>query len=666
MPRRTLEYACAVVVVGLLAGVAGAATTLLLHAVEHGTYHYSFGSLLTGVGDSSPVRRAVGPMIGGALAGFGWWLLRRRGDVPSLAATIAEHRPIPRWRMSIDAVLQVLLVGSGASLGREGAPRQLSAAFGDLGTSRWTLTPRDREILLACAAGAGLGAVYSVPLGGAVFAARILLGTWHPRAVGTALITSSLAVAVPSPVTHLEHSLVWPDPELSYLFVFLALAIAPLAVAVGLVFDRLMKASAQRRRSGRGCWCPSIAAAGLVTGVCSIWWPELPGNGRSILTVSVDSSLTLGGAAVILFLKPLLTALFLRAGAIGGLITPALATGAAAGIGRHPRRQSPGRTAPAGRRDGARVRRRRACDHAARAAVRSTVRLGAGASADVVVPGVRGRRRSRHTASVCSANATSQTRALSPCSLYWGPLTHLPASPTMPTGTAPDRLTFCTLGPAATIVVSCRIGSTVDRFHSRGSTAVITSPMGSLPSSAASMFGWMLRSQIPVRLLGACTSWSGSGGGAGVAVGVVRRRRRRADEVGVVVVGVGGVVPLGRRGRHGRRLQGRAAVAGRERRRQVSPGLMPAHDRVDPVVRHRVAVQRRRVQREHRRGDADAAQLVGGGVRDRDRRRIVGGHADHERQLVAVLADPAPRRWRPGAGVGVGTGLVVDTSCSTV
>ena len=162
---------------GLLAGVAGAATTLLLHAIEHLTYHYSFGTLLTGVGDSSPVRRALGPMIGGALAGFGWWLLRRRGDVPGLSATIAEHRPIPRLRMSLDAGLQVLLVGSGASLGREGAPRQLAAAFGDLGTSRLALTARDREILLACAAGAGLGAVYSVPLGGALFAGAH--PAWH-------------------------------------------------------------------------------------------------------------------------------------------------------------------------------------------------------------------------------------------------------------------------------------------------------------------------------------------------------------------------------------------------------------------------------------------------------------------------------------------------------
>ena len=319
------------VLVGLLAGVAGAATTVLLHFVEHLTYHYSFGTLLSGVGGSSPVRRALGPMIGGALAGFGWWLLRRRGDVPSLTTTIEECRPIPRWRMSFDAGLQVLLVGSGASLGREGAPRQLAAALGDLGTSRWALTPRDRQILLACAAGAGLGAVYSVPLGGALFAARIVLRSWHPRVVGTALITSSLAVAVSAPVTHLTHPIEWPNASLSYFFLALAVVVAPLSVAVGFGFDKLMKLARPTPQFCSWTLIPTIAVAGLATGIASIWWPELPGNGRSILTVSVDAGLTLGGAAVILLLKPLLTALFLRAGAVGGMITPALATGAAAG-----------------------------------------------------------------------------------------------------------------------------------------------------------------------------------------------------------------------------------------------------------------------------------------------------------------------------------------------
>lgn len=331
MTRRELEFGCSIIVVGLLAGLAGMATTVLLHFVEHLTYAYSFGSLLEGVTGSSPVRRAVGPMIGGALAGFGWWILRRQYEVPGLASTIAEHRPIPRVSLTLDAALQVLVVGSGASLGREGAPRQVAAVLGDAGTSRWALTPRDREILLACAAGAGLGAVYSVPIGGALFAIRIMLRTWHPRAVGAALITSALAVAVASPVTHVRAPLDWPDPSLSYLLTGFALVLAPLTLVVGMAFNRIMALARPATPATSWLIIPGIAVAGLLVGLGSVWWPELPGNGKSILTVSLASGMTLGSAAVILLLKPVLTAVFLRAGAVGGMLTPALATGAALG-----------------------------------------------------------------------------------------------------------------------------------------------------------------------------------------------------------------------------------------------------------------------------------------------------------------------------------------------
>ncbi|MDR3663857.1 MAG: chloride channel protein [Mycobacterium sp.] len=340
MTRRSVEFGCAVLLTGLLAGVAGATTVSLLHVIEHLTYQYSFGSLLEGVGASKPIRRALGPAVGGALAGCGWWILRRRYGVPSLSATIAGRRPMQHLPMAADAALQVLVVGSGASLGRETAPRQLAAVLSSFGTS-WlgrlasttfaTLTARDREILLACAAGAGLGAVYSVPLGGALFSAGIMLKSWHPKVTGTALITSSLAVAVSRPVTHFEHALTWPDPSLTYEFSVLALAIAPLSVVIGLTFNRLMKFAEPKPQRISWVLVPGVALAGLATGICSIYWPELPGNGRSILTVSVGANLTLAAAAIILVLKPVLTALYLRVGAVGGLITPALATGAAAG-----------------------------------------------------------------------------------------------------------------------------------------------------------------------------------------------------------------------------------------------------------------------------------------------------------------------------------------------
>jgi H+/Cl- antiporter ClcA len=332
MSRRDVEFLCAVVIVGLLAGVAGLSTTLLLRFLQHLTYHYTFGSLLQGVTGSSPLRRALGPMVGGALAGLGWWILRSRADVPSLSAAIASRERIPLLPFGIDAALQVLVVGSGASLGREVAPRQLAAALGDLGIG-WLkrLSPRDREILLGCAAGAGLGAVYAVPLGGALFALRIMLRTWQLRAVGAALITSSLAVSVASVLTHNQSILTWPNLHFSYRLIGYALVLGPLTFAVGRVFNRTMAAAhwAALRRS----WLliPAIACAGLLTGVCSHWWPELPGNGRSILSATLAGGMTLATAAAVLVLKPLLTAVFLRAGATGGMITPALATGAAAG-----------------------------------------------------------------------------------------------------------------------------------------------------------------------------------------------------------------------------------------------------------------------------------------------------------------------------------------------
>jgi H+/Cl- antiporter ClcA len=205
-------------------------------------------------------------------------------------------------------------------------------ALGDFATG-WLkrLSVRDREILLACAAGAGLGAVYAVPLGGALFAVRIMLKSWHPRALGAALITSSLAVAVASFVTHDQPNLNWPNLQVSYRLIGYALVLAPLTLVLGLAFNRLM-ASARRAALTRS-WLliPAIAGAGLLIGVCSRWWPELPGNGKSILSATLAGGMTMATAAIVLVLKPILTAAFLRAGARGGMLTPALATGAAAG-----------------------------------------------------------------------------------------------------------------------------------------------------------------------------------------------------------------------------------------------------------------------------------------------------------------------------------------------
>ena len=102
-------------------------------------------------------------------------------------------------------------------------------------------------------------------------------------------------------------------------------------------------------------------------------------------------------------------------------------------------------------------------------------------------------------------------------------------SPTKPTGTAPVRLTFCTLGPAATIVVSCMIGRTADIAHRLGSTEAMTSLMFCAPTSAASIDRWIARSQIPVRFDGARTSGAVAAGADGLVV--VNRGLSAGDRV---------------------------------------------------------------------------------------------------------------------------------------
>jgi H+/Cl- antiporter ClcA len=329
--RRYITFGAAILVSGVLSGIAGGATTILVRVIEHVTYGYSEGPLLVGVLDTTIDRRIAGPAIGCALAGAGWFLLRRRAAVPSLTESIREDRPFEHQPMAIDALLQVLAVGSGASLGREQAPRLFAAAFTERVIRRSSLSAQHQQILLGSAAGAGLAAVYNVPAAGALFALGIVLNSWRPLAVLVAVATSSIATVTVWPITHGVASFVWPDTEYTWKALLFAIAAMPIGMLVGTGFTWLVDYA--KRHALKTSWLliPAIGLAGLVTGICSIWMPQLPGNGKSIILETLSGGDTLIPVAAVMLLKPLLTALFLRAGAVGGLLTPALSTGVATG-----------------------------------------------------------------------------------------------------------------------------------------------------------------------------------------------------------------------------------------------------------------------------------------------------------------------------------------------
>ena len=324
-------FAAAILVTGVLSGLVGGSITVLVRAVQHLTYGYTEGPLLLGVIAASPERRLLGPAVGCAVAGLGWWLLRRKATVPVLNHAIREDQPFAPVPMSIDAALQVVAVGSGASLGREQAPRMLAAVGTELLIRAGSIPPAQRRVLLGGAAGAGLAAVYNVPAAGALFTLGIVLHSWRPTAILVAIATSSIATVTAWPVSHGAPTFIWPPTDVTPKSVLIAVAVMPVAALVGTGFNRLVIHSQPPVPPTSWTLIPAIGLAGLATGATSIWLPQLPGNGKSIVLESLAGAGPLVAVAVAVVLKPALTALFIRAGAVGGMITPALSTGTATG-----------------------------------------------------------------------------------------------------------------------------------------------------------------------------------------------------------------------------------------------------------------------------------------------------------------------------------------------
>ncbi|TQR87989.1 chloride ion channel protein, partial [Mycobacterium hodleri] len=308
--RSAVAFGAAILVTGVFSGLLGGSVTWLVRAVQHLAYGYDQGPLVAGVIAASTERRILGPAIGCALAGLGWWLLRRTTSIPALDDSIRVGRPLPFIALVGDALLQVLAVGSGASLGREQAPRMLAAVGTELFIRTGSIPPAQRRMLLGGAAGAGLAAVYNVPAAGALFACGIVLRTWRPQAILVAAATSSIATVTVWPLTQGAPTFGWPATYFNSESVLLALAVIPVGAVVGGVFLWLTERAKPPITPASWKLVATVGLAGLTTGAASTWLPQLPGNGKSIVLESLDGAGPMVALALAVVLKPVLTALF--------------------------------------------------------------------------------------------------------------------------------------------------------------------------------------------------------------------------------------------------------------------------------------------------------------------------------------------------------------------
>ena len=220
----------------------------------------------------------------------------------------------------------------GGSAGREGTAIQMSGSLTDAASRLLRLGPDDRRVMLITAIAGGFGAVFGVPLAGAVFALEVQsVGRLRYEALVpclTASVTGDLVVrglGVGHTVTpHLG------DVELS---VGLLLKVAVAGICFGLMSLAFVMGDHWVRRSFAR-WVPWPPARPLIGGVLEIGLTYAVGNrlynGRS--EGLVELSLFGGDVPTWAFaLKLVFTAVTLGSGFVGGEVTPLFVMGATLG-----------------------------------------------------------------------------------------------------------------------------------------------------------------------------------------------------------------------------------------------------------------------------------------------------------------------------------------------
>lgn len=278
----------------------------------------------------------------------GWlvWLLPVAGLVIGLAYHYIGGRSAEGNALLIEEIHEpttwvprrmapLVLIGSwvthlfGGSAGREGTALQMSGSLTDGLARALRLSPADRRLALVASIGGGFGAVFGVPLAGAVFALEVqAIGRVRYEALVPALTASIVGDLVVGGLGYHHSARV---PVIAGLSTGLVLKVAVAGVAfgaAGLVFTEL--AHRIQALVGRVGWPPLrqvIGGVGIV-GLFILFGSDYLGLSLPLVDRALDGD-RLGFA--VFALKLLFTAVTLGCGLPGGEVTPLLVVGATLG-----------------------------------------------------------------------------------------------------------------------------------------------------------------------------------------------------------------------------------------------------------------------------------------------------------------------------------------------
>ncbi|MGD0861899.1 MAG: chloride channel protein [Candidatus Limnocylindrales bacterium] len=282
--------------------------------------------------------------LGGLIAGIIVFRLAPEAEGHGTDAAIDAFHHGPRRIRGripiIKLVASAITIGSGGSGGREGPTAQIGAGFGSFLARVLDLDARDARIAVSTGIGAGIGAIFRAPLGGAVLAVEIPYrddvesDALVPAFVGSIVSFSVFGAIIGfSPIFGRVAGAGFTDPSQLIYYTLIGLACG--------VVGRLYIAGFYGTTRWFKTWPiprelrPAIA--GFAVGCIALALPGVLGTGYGWVQVGFDRntllSIPLWVILALPFAKILATSLSIGSGGSGGIFGPGMFIGALLGAG---------------------------------------------------------------------------------------------------------------------------------------------------------------------------------------------------------------------------------------------------------------------------------------------------------------------------------------------
>jgi CIC family chloride channel protein len=338
-------------VLGLLVGVASGLAALAFYYV----LKFFEGVFLVGlVGFStSDIRPSASryyllpasAALGGALASLVIYSLAPEAEGSGTDFVIRAYHELQgriRWIVApVKIVATALTIGSGGSGGAEGPAAQYSASLSSFISDILKLSPEDRKVMVAVGMGAGIGAIFKAPIGGALLAAEILRrGGFETRVVYPALVASAASYAVFGGFTGYMPLLGLYAGSLRPIDFAVYAALGLVAGLVAIAYVEALRLARRAFGAMRARYVRPIAGM-AIAGSIALLAPQVVGEGFAWVRLAEAGEFgklyspvlpTVALLALLPILKILATAATIGSGGSGGLFAPAIFIGAFIGV----------------------------------------------------------------------------------------------------------------------------------------------------------------------------------------------------------------------------------------------------------------------------------------------------------------------------------------------